>query len=112
MTALQETRVVEVQVDLGDCRALASARVSPQRDGSAYVSNVLVAWWCRGRGVGSTLMRRIAAEADVEDVPLVLDCKLRLVGFYEQFGFEVVGTEDGWITMQRWPRKGGEAELS
>jgi len=63
---------VQVKQHRGGARELASLYVKPAK---------------RGRGIGSSLIRRVLGQ---EDPPLWLTCRVRLVAYYERFGFQVV----------------------
>ncbi|CAF3538757.1 hypothetical protein FGSG_09523 [Fusarium graminearum PH-1] len=42
-----------------------------------------------GRGAGSTLLRRVQAEAAAENMPVILEATMNAVSFYEKLGYQV-----------------------
>lgn len=42
-----------------------------------------------GRGAGSTLLRRVQAEAGAENMPVILEATMNAVSFYEKLGYQV-----------------------
>ncbi len=66
-------------------------RVLAEPDGSARVGRVVVAATHRRRGLGGRLMA--AAVAEVGDRPSVLAAQAHLAGFYQRYGYQVVGPE-------------------
>jgi predicted GNAT superfamily acetyltransferase len=74
----------------------------------------------RGRGIGSTMLRRLLALADAGKKPVLTIARPvgqntpetleRLVKFYESFGFRTVGRGVASVTMRRVasPRSGPE----
>jgi ribosomal protein S18 acetylase RimI-like enzyme len=63
-------------------------------------------WW--GRGVGTTLLRPVLANADAHREPVYLETRPENVGYYERVGFVVVGDiafpDVPLVGMQRSPR--------
>jgi ribosomal protein S18 acetylase RimI-like enzyme len=66
------------------------------------VVDVTVCSRCRGRGIGTALMRSVLGEAAGAGVPVRLTARRsdrRLVGWYAALGFEVVGHDDVHVSM-------------
>lgn len=42
-----------------------------------------------GRGAGSTLLRRVQAQAAVENMPVILEATMNAVPFYEKLGYQI-----------------------
>jgi ribosomal protein S18 acetylase RimI-like enzyme len=59
---------------------------------------------CRGRGIGTSLMREVIADANRAGVPVGLTVDAwdwRVVGWYERLGFSVVTPGDAHLAMVR-----------
>ncbi|KAI1065116.1 hypothetical protein LB507_000938 [Fusarium sp. FIESC RH6] len=42
-----------------------------------------------GRGIGSTLLRRVQAQAAAENMPVILEATMNAVPFYEKLGYQI-----------------------
>ncbi len=69
-------------------RVIGCGQVKPHADGSRELASIAVRPKVRRRGVASALIRMLMKE---NDPPLWLMCRSGLAGFYERFGFVIVG---------------------
>jgi N-acetylglutamate synthase-like GNAT family acetyltransferase len=79
-----------VAVDGAD-EIVGCAQVKPHGDGSKELASIVTVEAWRRRGVATTLIRRLMAEAAP---PLWLTCRSRLVPFYRRFGFREIGPDE------------------
>jgi predicted GNAT family acetyltransferase len=106
---------VEYRNGKGKDLQLASCRLMLDAD-TAYVSNVLVGWYCRGQGVGSRMMEMVASQADEQQWVMWLNCSTEMSTWYERLGFVVEPDPlpeyavAGLVAMRRLPPQWAESE--
>jgi predicted N-acetyltransferase YhbS len=70
-----------------DGEIVGCVQVKQHRGGARELASLFVKPASRRRGVGGSLIRQVLGQ---EDPPLWLTCRVRLVAYYERFGFQVV----------------------
>lgn len=99
------------RADEGDCR-ITLRRLDEEE---WEIQTVMTAVPCRNRGMATSLMREVMADADAESYVLLLTSGIgrdsglsteQLVDWYERLGFDAIarGSYPGTTLMQRVPR--------
>ena len=79
-----------VAVD-GDERIVGVGQIKPHFDGSFELASIAVLPDWQGKGVGKKVVRKLVRDFKRTHY---LFCRIRLVSFYEQFGFEKIESAD------------------
>jgi amino-acid N-acetyltransferase len=75
---------------------VAVGAVKTHGDGSRELASIATVPEARGRGAAGAVIREILAreESAAGGGPLYLTCRRSMKGFYEKFGFRVIGTDE------------------
>ncbi|MFF1879444.1 GNAT family N-acetyltransferase [Leifsonia sp. NPDC058230] len=71
-----------------------------------HLVDLTIAAGHRREGIGSAVLRELAAESDESELPLTLHVwanNQAAIGLYKSFGFETVGERSGYDAMRREP---------
>jgi ribosomal protein S18 acetylase RimI-like enzyme len=74
-----------------------------RRDGEIRIVDIALLPQHRGRGLGTTLLREILAEADAAGKPVTIHVERfnRALGLYERLGFAQVDDQGVYLLLQR-----------
>lgn len=77
-----------------------------ERDAALWLDELVLLPEAQGRGIGSTLIRNLQAEATAKGLPMrlnVLHANSDAYRLYEHLGFQVIGEQPDWTEMEWTP---------